>query len=304
MIALSPHSLEIPRGTPHPLSLRQRALAVGARACSDLLGPCGHAGFGVLMYHRITDPIAGFDPPTWNVRPKRFRQQLTGLLARGFHPWPLRKVLDWHAAGKVIPRQAFVVTFDDVYQNVYVNAFPILRELNIPATLFLATAYLDSPDPFPSDDWSAAGLPEVPAAAWRPITTAECRVMRTSGLIELGAHTHTHADFRGKPDLLLADLYDCQRELRQRFNVEQASFAFPYGTKTDGFASAELAAAVRHAGLRCALTTEPQLVRPGSDAFDWGRFGAEDDDTAGSLAAKLSGWHSRLRRWGKELLGR
>jgi hypothetical protein len=128
--------------------------------------------------------------------------------------------------------------------------------------------------------------------------------MRTSGLIELAAHTHTHADFRGKPDLLLADLYDCQRELRQRFHIERAAFAFPYGTKCDGFASANLSAAVRHVGLRCALTTEPQLVRPSSDPFDWGRFAAEDYDTAGSLAAKLSGWHSRLRGWGKGVLGR
>ena len=30
--------------------------------------------------------------------------------------------------------------------------------------------------------------------------------MLGSGLIEHGAHTHTHADFRGRPDDMLADL--------------------------------------------------------------------------------------------------
>ena len=39
--------------------------------------------FGILMYHRVTPPVEGVPPPTWNVTPERFRRQLGGLLARG-----------------------------------------------------------------------------------------------------------------------------------------------------------------------------------------------------------------------------
>jgi peptidoglycan/xylan/chitin deacetylase (PgdA/CDA1 family) len=203
-----------------------------------------------------------------------------------------------------IPRNVFAITFDDAYENVYLNAFPILRQLELPATIFLATAYLDSPDPFPSDDWSLAGSGDVPYTAWRPLTSDECREMRKSGTIELAAHTHTHADFRGRPADLVADLRRSQRVLRERFGIERATFAFPYGNKDAGFASAELSAAAEEAGMLCALTTEAQLVRPGESPFDWGRFAAEDHDTAASLAAKLNGWHEAVRSLGHSILCR
>jgi peptidoglycan/xylan/chitin deacetylase (PgdA/CDA1 family) len=226
------------------------------------------------------------------------------LLSRGFQAWPLLKVLERHRRREAFPPGVFVVTFDDAYGNVYLNAFPILRELNVPATAFLATAYLDCDKPFPSDDWLVAGLPGVPAEAWRPLRTDECLEMQASGLVEMACHTHTHADFRGRPNELRADLERNRKVLHDKFGVEQPTFAFPYGTKCDGFASDMLSEAARQAGMLCALTTEAQLVRPQDDPFDWGRFAAEDHDTSATLAAKLTGWHTAVRSLGLTLLGR
>ncbi|MEX2175330.1 MAG: polysaccharide deacetylase family protein [Pirellulaceae bacterium] len=296
--------LAVPRGRPRRIGLPQRALAGFATTLSELCGPRETEAFGILMYHRICEPIAGRAQPTWNVSPARFEQQLEGLLRRGFEAWPLREVLAHRRDGRPIPRKAFVITFDDVYENVYLNAYPVLRRLELPATLFLATAYLDSTRPFPSDDWSEAGRGNVPYTTWQPITTDECREMHKSGLIELAAHTHTHADFRGQPHELVADLRKCQRVLRERFGVERATFAFPYGNKNDGFASGELSAAAEEAGMLCALTTEGELVRPGDGPFDWGRFAAEQHDTAATLAAKLNGWHTAVRALGRTMLRR
>ena len=46
--------------------------------------------------------------------------------------------------GLPIPRKTFVVTFDDGYVNNLTQALPILTRLGVPATVFVATAYLDS----------------------------------------------------------------------------------------------------------------------------------------------------------------
>jgi peptidoglycan/xylan/chitin deacetylase (PgdA/CDA1 family) len=239
------------------------------------------------MYHRVAERIAGVESPTNNVTPARLRKQLSGLLARGFEPWPLSRVLDAYHQDRSVPSNAFVVTFDDGYENNLRSALPILRELHVPATLFLATGFLDSNGPLPSDDWSLAGSSAVPAASWRPLSTAQCHEMLDSGLIELGAHTHTHQFFVGRAEVFRRDLARCLEVLEERFAITRPSFAFPFGMM-----SPELIKAVRASGITCALSTRSERVVAGSEPFPWGRFAADDSDTAATLAAKLSGWYT------------
>lgn len=301
-VAIRPLVRPVPPQPARGLTRRQWLLT---RAANGLTRTCGlrlERAFGILMYHRVAEPTPGVPEPTWNVTPARFEAQLAGLLQRGFEAWPLRRALEHHRAGRPIPRRAFVVTFDDGYENNFLHAFPILKRLHVPATIFLATAYLDSAGPFPSDDWHAAGSDKVPAYDWRPLQTSQCRQMQQSGLIELAAHTHTHDDFRGRGDAFRADLATCQAELRERFGLTDATFAFPYGNKSTGFSGGELTETVRESGLLCALTTERELVLPTSDPFDWGRFTAENCDNAATLAGKLSGWYGLLRAGAARIL--
>lgn len=282
-------------------TLPQRLRNLMATGLSNSLGTREKTGFGILMYHRVVDWTRGVPEPTWNVTPKLFRQQLEGLLRRGFTPWPLRQVLKYEREGQSIPRQVFVVTFDDGYENVYTRAFPILSELKVPATLFLTTAYLDSSQPFCCDDWIAAGEERVPQEAWRPLRTEQCRAMQRSGWVELGAHTHTHDDFRNRPDALRQDLQTNLEELQQRFGLEDATFAFPFGSPSLGFAGPPLSDVAQEVGLLCSLTTQQKLVYPGNSPFDWGRFPAEQYDTSATLAAKLNGWYDALKGAWKRL---
>ncbi len=288
--------LNVPRGLPRHVGLKERVAVGFAAALNDVLGPREKRAFGILMYHRVASPPPNFPKPTWNVPPWRFEQQLQGLISRGWKAWPLSQVIECLRRDLPIPRKTFVVTFDDGYANVLTQAYPILTRLSIPATVFLATAYLDSNKPLPCDDWSAAGQPGVPGDVWRPLTTEECRRLTANGLIELGAHTHTHADFRGRPDEFAEDLRQNLAILRTWFQVDQPALALPYGTKDDGFACDEFAGVARVAGASCCLTTEARIVRFGDNPFDWGRFAAEEHDTARTLAARLGGWQQALRR--------
>jgi peptidoglycan/xylan/chitin deacetylase (PgdA/CDA1 family) len=282
-----------------PPTLKSQALDRAAAFANACFGPREGDAFGILMYHRVAEHVDGVKSPTWNARPRRLEEQLGGLLALGWQAWPLKQVLGCLARELPIPRKTFVVTFDDGYANNWLNAYPILQRLRVPATLFLATAYLDSPWPFPSDDWAAAGQPSVPSESWRPLTRAECRQLAASGLVELGAHTHTHGDFRGRPAALLTDLEQNLAVLKDEFGVHEPTFSLPYGSKSDGFASAELASAAREAGVTCCLTTEGTIVRHGDSPFDWGRFAVRNEDTAATLAGRLSGWWETVRRVGR-----
>jgi peptidoglycan/xylan/chitin deacetylase (PgdA/CDA1 family) len=221
---------------------------------------------------------------------------MRGLLARGYRPWPLRRVLEYRRVGWPIPPRTFVVTFDDGYENTYHFAWPVLKAHRIPATIFLATAYLDGDAPMPCDDWPAAGSPHVPSVSWKPLSTRQCAEMLKQRLVELGTHTHTHADFRDRPDALREDLLISLDVLQERFGLTGATFAFPYGDQGLGFCSPRLTEVARELRLLCSLTTESEPVTPERDPFDWGRFPVEATDTAATLAAKLDGSYGRVRK--------
>jgi peptidoglycan/xylan/chitin deacetylase (PgdA/CDA1 family) len=262
----------------------------------DVFGETASDRFGILMYHRFSEIPNTGSPPTWSVTPPRFREQLQGLLSRGFKAIPLDQAIELAANDKPFPKKAFVVTIDDGYENVYTHAWPILRELKVPATLFLPTEFLGARDPFPFDDWQDKGNEHITPESWRPMTIDQCRELQREGTITLGAHTHSHLDFRGKPSEFAADLAKNLYYLRDVFGIEQPTFAFPYGTKSAGFAGGALTEAVRSSGATCALTTEAVTNSPRRDVFDWGRFEAEGQDTAATLAGKLSGWFNSLQR--------
>jgi peptidoglycan/xylan/chitin deacetylase (PgdA/CDA1 family) len=252
-----------------------------------LAGSRINGGFGILMYHRVADKPPGIESPSVNVTPRRLREQLEGLLAQGFQFWPLQKVVDAHREWRSIPSNVVVVTFDDGYENNLLYALPILEDLKIPATIFIATAYLDSDGPYPFENWSGAGSTRVPADTWRPLTTAQTQILAEHELIELGAHTHTHDAFAGRVDDFRRDLDVSIEILRDRFGVTRPTFSFPFGLATP-----EMVQAARQADISCALHTRPERVPPSLDPYHWGRFNACDMDTAATLSAKLHGWYT------------
>lgn len=253
-------------------------------------GPRRTNVIGILTYHRVCPAESGRHRPTYNVTPRRLRRQLEGLLRRGWQAWPLSQVLQHNRDGVPVPRRTFVVTFDDGYANNVLHALHILVELQIPATFFLATAYLDGNEAFPFDDWTLAGRKGSSRDQWAPLTRSQCRDAQATGLIELGCHTHTHQVFRDRPDAFRADLQESVHVLQREFRVERPALSFPYGIADD-----DLVDAARRGGVTCGLTTAPQLADCAGDPFHWGRFNVSEADTAASLAVKLDGWFDALR---------
>ncbi|MBM3288923.1 MAG: polysaccharide deacetylase family protein, partial [Candidatus Hydrogenedentes bacterium] len=244
---------------------------------------------GILMYHRVAPWHDRTAQPTWNVTPERFREQILGLLRLGYSPWPLGRLLESLRNGKPIPARVFAVTFDDGYESVHRFAWPILREANVPATLLVATEFLDGTSPFPFDDWGSHGVDDATSIAWRPMRRAQCRELAADPLITLGGHTHSHARCLGDCDRLRDELDRSHRVLAEEFGVVSPPFAFPFGTHDDAMVET-----VRRSGAVCALTTVPERVGAGADPFRLGRFHVDPLETAETLGLKLDGWFERL----------
>ncbi len=112
----------------------------GLKAALSLASPGGARGkLSILIYHRVlpaADPLRTGDPDA-----ATFRWQME-LLARHFNVLPLDEAARRLREG-TLPARAACVTFDDGYADNVTVALPILRATGVPATFFVATAYLD-----------------------------------------------------------------------------------------------------------------------------------------------------------------
>ncbi len=112
------------------------------RTCRALRTAVSGARIHVLGYHRVVDAIdfEGAVNPSLCITTETFRRQLEQLRAH-FVVLPLSYVVRAIAGELELPRDAATVTFDDGYRDVLVRADPILRELGIPATVFVPTGF-------------------------------------------------------------------------------------------------------------------------------------------------------------------
>ncbi len=101
----------------------------------------------VLTYHRVDyiDARTDLDPTLISAEPEQFARQARWL-ARDFDTVSLDDVLNACRTNASLPKRAVLVTFDDAYQDFAFNAWPILKSLAVPATLFVPTAFPDEPN--------------------------------------------------------------------------------------------------------------------------------------------------------------
>jgi peptidoglycan/xylan/chitin deacetylase (PgdA/CDA1 family) len=100
----------------------------------------------ILTYHRIDTAAARPEllPSLISATPAAFADQMA-MVARAFDVVSLADVLDALDRPERLPSRAVLLTFDDGYADFAKNAWPVLRAANLPATLFVATAYADDP---------------------------------------------------------------------------------------------------------------------------------------------------------------
>ena len=133
------------------MSLRDRAMRAGSSALyhSRLLGPVVAAvsyaspgrGFPILTFHRVNDDHDPFMP----AMPTTVFAARIAHIARHYRVLTVEDLVERARQGTV-PRNALALTFDDGYRDNLTHAAPILVQHRLPATIFLATGYIGTPD--------------------------------------------------------------------------------------------------------------------------------------------------------------
>lgn len=118
------------------------------RALERISGP---SRLQILIFHRV---LAEPDPLFPDVHDAtRFREFLR-TLKRLYRVLPLGEGLDLLRAGR-LPAGSAALTFDDGYEDNYSVALPILKEEGVPATIFVATGFLDGGRMFNDTVWES-----------------------------------------------------------------------------------------------------------------------------------------------------
>ena len=95
----------------------------------------------ILLYHHITNEKFSKEQSISLISPEDFRLHMTAIKVN-YTPISLREYIDYvlcDDGSKNIPDDSIIVTFDDGYSSNYEIAYPILKELEIPATIFVVT---------------------------------------------------------------------------------------------------------------------------------------------------------------------
>lgn len=103
----------------------------------------------VLMYHYVSTPPADADiyRVDLSVPPALLAEHLDRLQAEGYttiSPYDLTEALQ---RGRELPAKPILITFDDGYRDNYDNAYPLLRERGMQATIFVVTDFIDEQRP-------------------------------------------------------------------------------------------------------------------------------------------------------------
>ena len=103
--------------------------------------------YAIFMYHQVLQKQDPFFP---GVSAKNFREQLT-FLKKNYEIMALTEIFGCLNRREMLPKNAIAITFDDGHLSTYENAFPILKELGVPATVYLATGAIDNQEPIWTD---------------------------------------------------------------------------------------------------------------------------------------------------------
>ena len=91
------------------------------------------------MYHHIL-PETGFI----TVSEANFRDQLRAIKRGGWHTLSASEFLDFKLKGYKPPKKSLLITFDDGWLDNYVYAYPLLKEHEFRATVFVVTDWIEN----------------------------------------------------------------------------------------------------------------------------------------------------------------
>jgi peptidoglycan/xylan/chitin deacetylase (PgdA/CDA1 family) len=242
----------------------------------------------ILLYHKIAKLPEPRDD-LWNVPPELFRKHMDYIAKKGFNVISLHQVMSCIKEGQEFPEKSLVITFDDGYESIYRNAYPLFKKYKFPAAIFLACDSIDSWRTFYRDEALLKKRPEI-ADEVKFLSWEQIREMHESGLITIGSHTMSHPRLGTLPkEQIEYEVGQSKRVIEEKLNDKISFFAYPFGLKHYGDISNKTTEVLRKKGYVLACTSELGRNTHNEDLMMLKRIGMTCYDTLSVFNAKLIG---------------
>lgn len=172
--------------------------------------------YPALAYHKVTEQ---WELSLTMLYPRNFERQMRFLAKKGYIGKSLKDYME-------DPRDNyFILTFDDAYQNVYLNAFPLLKELGFTASVFVLTNFIGRDNTW---DFTPCKIYS------RHMNVEELKQLHEAGW-EVASHGENHRAMTGMhPDAIAHELKHSKELISSITGEEVKTFCFPFGAYNVG----------------------------------------------------------------------
>ncbi len=173
----------------------------------------------ILMYHRVVARVDRPDPYHLYVSVADLDAQMRFLHQRGYKSMTLEELGRIVATGGWPRGRHVVITFDDGYRDVYVNALPVLERYGFTANVMLVSGQIGG-----RNVWESAQVDKV-----RLLGPDDLEAMMGHG-VAFGSHGVTHKPLTFlSADEARREVEGSREALERLLGLEVRSFSFPHG---------------------------------------------------------------------------
>ena len=223
----------------------------------------------VLMYHTL---VSGRNDSI-SIDPAQFKEQMLALKSAGYTSITENDLLAHLEQGAALPKNPVLITFDDGYISTYTEAFPVLKKLEMKASIYVITSRIFETHGFTAGEyekisWQQAremtGTMSIQSHTWDSHLKLKNFQGQKRGLIasrlQLAKGLETQEAFEER---VYADFAASKNAIEKNTGAEVTALSYPYGDYT-----ADTIRLAEKAGFKMAFTVRDGVNRQSSSPFE------------------------------------
>lgn len=195
--------------------------------------------YTILAYHTIAD-YQEVLPAGVNTSVDDFKSQMDYVFQRGYQVIPLEKMVQYIVKGEKPGKNSLSLTFDDGYEDHFLNVYPILKTYRFPATIFLTVQYVDG-------YWESE---KAKHGRIKALSREQILEMKRERLIQFGSHGYSHNNLlSANEEEKVFEIRHSKLYLEDLLDKAVPFISYPFGACDDGIKTI-----VREAGYRAGFS--------------------------------------------------